>query len=312
MQNVRVQGSLLSATSPTMLLRTMFPSNTLIMNVYLNWEMKVLGLDERTDYARDIFGPSWLKFDELRYEHAQKRGTNTKIMSKLFEITEQKRKPGNNPSSMHHDTYAKSLCSAFFYYFLGKALQRSILLQKPLGEAQYSDHIPLVYQDNSEQAEQEIIRLWSLLTNSAADISLHQKHTCARATLISDVSAKEKPRSWNCLLSRNFLLDAQQSRAMSRLKHAAGQACCEVQPHSTDSCSCQAGHFAREENLNTAHTTKPGVQLLGKGTGVPVAWARKETTAHGQAGPSEKYPVVRTGRKVGKSGHEKQPVAKQS
>lgn len=95
----------------------MFPSNTLIMNVYLNWEMKVLGLDERTDYARDIFGPSWLKFDELRYEHAQKCGTNTKIMSKPFEITEQKRKPGNNPSSMHHDTHAKSFVLSFFLLF---------------------------------------------------------------------------------------------------------------------------------------------------------------------------------------------------
>ena len=90
--------------------------------------MKVLGLDERIDYARDIFGPSWLKFDELRWEHAQKCGTNTKIMSKPFEITKHKCKPGNNPSLMHHDTYAKSLLSAFSYSFLGKALWRFILL----------------------------------------------------------------------------------------------------------------------------------------------------------------------------------------
>lgn len=69
--------------------------------------MKVLGLDERIDYARDIFGPSWLKFDELRYERARKCGTNTKIMSKPFEITEQKHEPGNDPSLMHHEAHAE-------------------------------------------------------------------------------------------------------------------------------------------------------------------------------------------------------------
>lgn len=197
MQSARVQGSLLSAMSPKMILRTMFPSNTLIVNVYLNWEMKFLGLDERTDYARDIFGPSWLKFDELRYEHAQKCGTNTKIMSKPFEITEHKCKPGNNPSLMHHDTHAKSLHSAFSYYFLGKALWIFILLQKLLREAWCSDHTPITCWDNSERTALEITRLWSLLTDSAADTSLNQIHMCAHVTWISGVSAKEKTRSWN-------------------------------------------------------------------------------------------------------------------
>lgn len=107
MQSARVQGSLNSAMSPEMIPRTTFPSNTLMVDMYLNWEMKVLGLDERTHYARDIFGPSWINSDELRYEHAQKCGTNTKIMSKPFEITEHK----CNSSLMHRDTHAKHLCS---------------------------------------------------------------------------------------------------------------------------------------------------------------------------------------------------------
>lgn len=117
--------------------------------------MKVLGLDERTDYARDIFGPSWLKFDELRYEHAQKCGTNTKIMSKPFEITEQKHEPGNNPSLMHHEAHAKTfLNSAFPYSFLVKALWRLILHQ-----AQCSDHTLTTCWDTPESAGQETSRL---------------------------------------------------------------------------------------------------------------------------------------------------------
>lgn len=100
--------------------------------------MKVLGLHERTDYSRDIFGPSWLKFDELRYEHARKYGTNTKITSKPFEITEQKHEPGNNPSLMHHEAHAQSLHSAFPYSFPVKALWRFILTThpQPAGTAQ--------------------------------------------------------------------------------------------------------------------------------------------------------------------------------
>lgn len=78
MQGARVQGSLLSAMSLKMILRATLPSNALIMNVYLDRQMRFLGLDEQTDYARDIFGSSWLKSDELRHEHAQKCGTNIK------------------------------------------------------------------------------------------------------------------------------------------------------------------------------------------------------------------------------------------
>lgn len=93
------------------------PFNMLMVDVNLDGEMKVLGLDERIDYARDIFGPSWLQFDELRYERARKYGTNTKIMSKPFEITEQKHEPGNDPSLMHceaHTEFALSLALTDF------------------------------------------------------------------------------------------------------------------------------------------------------------------------------------------------------
>lgn len=72
MQSARVQGSLPSAMSVKMRLRAVFPSNTLIMNACMDLEMRFLGLDEQTDCAKDIFGPSWLKFDELRC------GTNIK------------------------------------------------------------------------------------------------------------------------------------------------------------------------------------------------------------------------------------------
>lgn len=112
-----MQGRLLPAMSPQMILRTTFPPNTLMVEVYLDGEMKVLGLDARIDYARDIFGPSWLKFDELRYERARKCGTNAKIMSKPFEITEQKHEPGNDPSLMHHETHAEFALSLFLTVF---------------------------------------------------------------------------------------------------------------------------------------------------------------------------------------------------
>lgn len=174
MRSARVQERLLPAMSHKMILRTTFLSNTLMVDVYLSWEMKVLGLDEQTDYARDIFGPSWLKFDELRYEHARKSGTNTKIMSKPFEITEQKHKPGNNPSLMHHEAHAESLHSAFPYSFLVKTLWRLIP-----HKAQCSDHTPTTCWDNPESAGQETIRLWSLLTGSAAYRS-PQKISCCR------------------------------------------------------------------------------------------------------------------------------------
>lgn len=83
------------------------------MSIWI-WEMKVLGLDEPTDYARDIFGPSWLKFDELRWARSKNEEPTQKIMSKPFEIIEHKCKPGNNPSLMHYDTHAKSLSSDIY------------------------------------------------------------------------------------------------------------------------------------------------------------------------------------------------------